>query len=856
MSVIAHTETVETIGQVVESACRRASGDPALLAPGRPTLAYDGLGEVTSAIAAQLRAHGLGPASRVALLVENGPEAASAFLSIARTAAVAPLNPAYRAQELAFYLDDLRADALVIGAALDSPARAVAAERGIDVLELNVDASDPAGVFSLAGARAGAGNEAAPDPDGVALLLHTSGTTSRPKLVPLTHRMLCASARNVAEALELTGDDRCLNVMPLFHIHGLVAALLGSLNAGAAVACSPGFHQLRFFEWLDELGPTWYTAVPTMHAAVLARAPEQGRRLSRHRLRLARSSSASLPVHVLEGLEAIFGVPVVEAYGMTEAAHQIASNPLPPGVRKAGTVGRATGLEIAILDHAGNLLGVGEVGEVAISGPSVIGGYEANPEANEASFTDGWFRTGDEGSLDGAGYLTLKGRIKEIINRGGEKISPLEVDEALLRHGSVEQAVTFPIDDSRLGEEVAAAVVAVSGADPDERELQDFVALQLAPFKVPRRILVVDEIPKGPTGKVQRIGMAERLGAKTAVGREDDRQPQRFLEEDLVAIWRSVLEIPDVGVNDDFFALGGDSILGAEAVARVRDLVGDPDLPLVSIVRAPTPAAMAGEIFDCVGTGTWGTIPLQPSGDRTPLFLVHPADGDVIAFGALARRLGSDQPVHALRARGIDDGAPLQASLVQMAADYVDAVRQVQPRGPYLLGGFCMGAPVVAEMALQLESAGEEVPMVILLDPRFRAPRGFRYRAWRAPPRARARRLVRHARERELLRAIGRRITPNAAARGLTPTGFAQQIEQIREDYDVQPFDRSATVVVSEEFCREILPRWYLEEIVRRPWRWTQLPGLHRRLMLPPNVDAVAAEVRAALDQAAGRTTP
>ena len=382
------------------------------------------------------------------------------------------------------------------------------------------------------------------------------------------------------------------------------------------------------------------------------------------------------------------------------------------------------------------------------------------------------------------------------------------------------------------------------------------MALQLAPFKVPRRILVVDEIPKGPTGKVQRIGMAERLGAKTAVGREDDRQPQRFLEEDLVAIWRSVLEIPDVGVNDDFFALGGDSILGAEAVARVRDLVGDPDLPLVSIVRAPTPAAMAGEIFDCVGTGTWGTIPLQPSGDRTPLFLVHPADGDVIAFGALARRLGSDQPVHALRARGIDDGAPLQASLVQMAADYVDAVRQVQPRGPYLLGGFCMGAPVVAEMALQLESAGEEVPMVILLDPRFRAPRGFRYRAWRAPPRARARRLVRHARERELLRAIGRRITPNAAARGLTPTGFAQQIEQIREDYDVQPFDRSATVVVSEEFCREILPRWYLEEIVRRPWRWTQLPGLHRRLMLPPNVDAVAAEVRAALDQAAGRTTP
>ena len=347
--------------------------------------------------------------------------------------------------------------------------------------------------------------------------------------------------------------------------------------------------------------------------------------------------------------------------------------------------------------------------------------------------------------------------------------------------------------------------------------------------------------------------MAERLGAKTAVAREDDRHPERFLADDLVAIWRSVLEIPDLGVNDDFFALGGDSILGAEAVARVRDLVGDPDLPLVSIVRAPTPAAMAKEIFDGVGTGTWGAIALQPSGDRTPLFLVHPADGDVIAFGALARRLGSDQPVHALRARGIDDGGALQTSLVQMAADYVGAVRQVQPRGPYLLGGFCMGAPVVAEMALQLESAGEEVPMVILLDPRFRAPRGLRYRAWRA--RRRARWLVRRTREPGLLRAIGRRITPNATAPGYAPIGFARQIEQIREDYDVPPLDRPATVVVSEEFCREILPLWYLEEVVRRPWRWTQLPGLHSRLMLPPNVDAVAAEVRAALDQAAGRIT-
>src|SRR4029079_16321036 len=400
-------------------------------------------------------------------------------------------------------------------------------------------------------------------------LLHTSGTTARPKLVPLTHRQLAASAGNVAATAGLTPTDRCLNVMPLFHIHGLVAALLASLRAGASVGCTPGFHQLHFFDWVDELDPTWYTAVPTMHAAVLARAPDHEETVGRQRLRFVRSSSAALPVPVLEGLEQTFGAPVVEAYGMTEAAHQMASNPLPPGVSKPGTVGRASGPESAGPDPDGRVLRAGETGEVAVRGPNVFAGYEANPDANEAAFSNGWFRTGDEGSLDDDGYLTLRGRLKEIINRGGEKISPLEIDDALLRHPAVRQAVTFSMDDPLLGEEVAAAVVVGPDSGAGERELQDFVAQQLAPFKVPRRIVVVDEIPKGPTGKVQRIGLAERLGVRGKETGEtpDRRPPYGFLENELVGIWRSVLGIPGLGVADDFFALGGDSILGAEAVA-------------------------------------------------------------------------------------------------------------------------------------------------------------------------------------------------------------------------------------------------------------------------------------------------
>ena len=840
---------------MVNWAGMRTPAAPALLAPDRNPLPYERLSEFVAATAGGLRVHGLRADSRVALVIENGPEAATAFLSISRAAAIAPLNPTYREAELAFSLDDIGAEALVIGSTVDSPARAVAAERGVEIIELHVDAADPAGVFSLEGVPLSTAVEVEPDADDVALLLHTSGTTSRPKLVPLTHGRLDTSARNVAETLRLDASDRCLNVMPLFHIHGLVAALLGSLAAGASVACTPGFHQLRFFEWLDELEPTWYTAVPTMHAAVLARAEDHAATVAHCPLRLIRSSSAPLPVPVLEGLEATFGVPVIEAYGMTEAAHQMASNPLPPDARKPGSVGQATGLEIAILDESGAAVATGEVGEVAVRGPNVFSGYEANPEANAAAFTNGWFRTGDEGSLDEDGYLTLRGRIKEIINRGGEKISPLEIDDALLRHHAVEQAVTFPIADPRLGEEVAAAVVLAPDAPVDERSLQDFVGAQLAPFKVPRRIVVVDEIPKGPTGKIQRIGLAERLETGEPVAPGPDRPPFRFLEADLVEIWKDVLGRRDVGVSDDFFALGGDSILGAEAVARVRNLVGDPDLPLASIVRAPTPVAMTREIFDHVGTGSWGAIPLRPSGSRAPLFLVHGADGDGLAFALLTRRLDPDQPAYGLRARGIDDGAPPHASLTEMATEYVAAIRELQPRGPYLLGGYCMGAPVAVEMARQLELAGERVALLVLLDPRFRKPNGLRYREWQARRGTwlaveRTRRSAglawRRARERQLVPALTRRVR-SMLAKPLEVPEVSKTLARIREDDPVQPFDIPATVVVSDEFCRTILPQWYLESVVRRPWRWSRLPGEHQRLLLPPNVDAVAAEIEAAI---------
>jgi acyl-CoA synthetase (AMP-forming)/AMP-acid ligase II len=300
--------------------------------------------------------------------------------------------------------------------------------------------------------------------------------------------------------------------MPLFHIHGLMAPVLSSLSTGAEVVCTPGFNALKFFSWLDDVAPSWYSAVPTMHQTILARSSRNPDSVANARLRFIRSSSSSLPPQVLHAVEETFGVPVIEAYAMTEASHQMTCNQLPPGERKAGTVGIASGPEVAIMNADGDLLAVGETGEVVIRGPNVTPGYENNPEANAKAFTNGWFRTGDEGVMDEDGFLSLTGRLKEIINRGGEKISPLEVDVALMDHPSIQQVVTFAVPHAKLGEEVAAAVVLREGAEAEPQEIRAFASERLASFKVPKTVLILDEIPKGPTGKPRRIGLAEQLG--------------------------------------------------------------------------------------------------------------------------------------------------------------------------------------------------------------------------------------------------------------------------------------------------------------------------------------------------------
>jgi len=486
---------------------------PAIRASGAEPLTYAGFRTLVMRTIARLNEFGIGRGDRVAIVLPNGPEMATAFVATASAATAAPLNPAYRADEFDFYMSDINTKALIVEEGSTSPAVGVAEKRGITVITLKSDPAHGAGAFTLS-AETGREQPARPGPaesDDTALILHTSGTTSRPKIVPLTHANVAASASNIATALNLASGDRALNIMPLFHIHGLIAGVLAPLSRGGSIFCTPGFNALKFFSAMEEAAPTWYTAVPTMHQAIVSRASHNREIIARHKLRFIRSSSSSLPPQVITELEAAFGAPVVEAYGMTEAAHQMASNPI-GGTRKPGTVGIAAGPEVAIMDPDGNLLAAGETGEIVIRGGNVTAGYENNDKANAEAFTNGWFRTGDQGTIDTGGYITITGRLKEIINRGGEKVSPREVDEVLMDHPAVLQVVTFAVPHDKLGEDVAAAVVLREGKQATERELRDFASEHLANFKVPRKILLLPEIPKGATGKLQRIGLAQKLG--------------------------------------------------------------------------------------------------------------------------------------------------------------------------------------------------------------------------------------------------------------------------------------------------------------------------------------------------------
>ena len=700
----------------------------AVLAPGREPLRFADVPARLLAIRDALAGHGIGRGDRVASVLPRGPETAVCFLGVASCAIHVPLNPDYTGAEFAKYFSRLRPKALILPADDRSAARDCAAMLGIPVIDLVIDAAQAAGTFSLtsresARPAAGAWNTQ----DDVALVLLTSGITSEPKLVPMRQRHLLAYARASREHYRLTSADRGLHVMPMFHGHGLKSSLFVPLACGSGVVCAPGFDIPSFFRQIAEFRPTWYSAAASIHRAILERIDEYRDIVRDARLRFVRSGSARLDPKVLAGLEHAFDAPMVERYGMSETC-TLASNALPPAERRPGSVGKPMFNEVMIVDAAGKPVPRGAIGEVVARGPGVFDGYQDDPAATAAAFVGGWFRTGDLGRFDADGFLTLAGRIRDVINRGGEKIGAVEVESALLRHPAVAEACSFAMPHPTLGEEIGAAVVLARNFDARERELQAHARRLLAGFKVPRRITILPNLPKTATGKVDRGAVARTcLSAEGAVAdvraRVDDR-PRSDLEREIAQMWRRTLGASglDIGRDDDFFLLGGDSLQAYELFAQLRIRYGvglglghlfDDAATVAGMARLVESGRRRGDVANPAAR----LVTIKDDGDRPALFAVPGSGGNPVGFVHLGRLLDRRQPLIGVASRGLDGASPPLRRVEDIAADNLLEIRRVQPSGPYFFAGACYGARVAYEMARQVEAAGERVGLLLMLDP-------------------------------------------------------------------------------------------------------------------------------------------
>jgi acyl-CoA synthetase (AMP-forming)/AMP-acid ligase II/thioesterase domain-containing protein/acyl carrier protein len=688
----------------------------ALLAPGRRALTFAMLLRQIEETETALDRFGVCPNDVVALVLPDGPELAVAVLGVGCTRACAPLNPSLTALEFESCLSSLRPAALMASAGSESAAALAAHTIGIPILDVVPKSDEPAGLFALA-IRADTHRLQRRSAAGAAILLFTSATTGKPKLVPLSHANLHAICRNTRLALQLRSDDRFLSLMPLYHLQGL-ACILAQWSAGGSIVCPAGLGPAQFLAWISDFHPTWYTAGPTLHHTILTSL--SGRSMP-CRLRFVRSIGAPMTPELMAAVEHALDVPVLEGYGLTETG-LVASNPLPPARRKPGSVGLRLETQIEILDPSGNPLPSGKEGEIVLRGPAVTTGYLDPADANAEAFKDGWLRTGDVGRFDEEGYLFITGRLKEIINRGGEKIMPQEVDRTLAAHADVAEAAAFAAPHPTLGEDVMAAVVLRSGADLSEPALRDFVASRIAHFKVPRHILFVDHIPKGPTGKSNRAALAEQFRtagrapvpeAADFAGHSDSgcEPAQTQLAGKLAGVWAEVLGIANVGLHDNFFEVGGHSLMAARLFARIEQEFGK-RLPLDALFHAPTVASLARLLHEHDVAATLARIvPMQPKGSQPPFFMIRPLP----IYRPLARRLPQNRPFLGVT---LPDGQQFvgKNQLVDVAADLVRIIRQRQLSGPYYLGGWCADGLLAYEMAHQLEAQGERIALLVLFD--------------------------------------------------------------------------------------------------------------------------------------------
>ena len=617
---------------------RRFETAPAILAPDRKPLSYGRLCNHIEYVVSFLHELGIGRNDRIGIVLPDGPEMTTAFLSVIACTTFVPLNPAYREQEFDISFSEMKIKSVILEAGKDSPARLVAGKKNIPIIELIPHADDESGLFHLESHETVETHAEKSDfakPDDIALLLQTSGTTSRAKIVPLTVSNIFSSAHYIVASLQLRHTDRCLNIMPMFHIAGLVSPVLASLIAGSSVICTSGFSRDRFFDWIYSFRPTWYSAVPTMHEEVIKIAEKGQFHPEQNPLRFIRSISFSISSSVSEKLESIFRVPVIQTYGLTEAL-PITSSPMPPGTRKQGSVGIPAGPDVAIMDKNGGILSYGELGEIAVRGPNVVKGYENNLQENERAFASGWFKTGDLGYMDEDGCLYIRGRLKEIINRGGQKVSPHEIEVILREHPAVVDAAAFGVPHRRLGEAVVAVVVAESSRSVTERELRNCLADQLAEYKVPQQIIFAESIPRGSSGKVNRHSLSEFFSHFLT---PDFMAPQTETERMIARLWGDVLGLDTIGRNDNFFALGGDSLLATQVIARLGAMMGK-RFPIKTIFENTTVGEFARAVSELGNDDETDDIPVHGSSRAVDKNMVPPdTHPDLLPLSSMQQRL-------------------------------------------------------------------------------------------------------------------------------------------------------------------------------------------------------------------------
>jgi oxalate---CoA ligase len=697
--------------------------DVALAAHERGPLSWADLWPQVCARAAEFAAAGIAPRSVAALALPNEPEFLSAFLAITLSAACAPLDLSLTRDEYRLYLSKINAAALVFADGLNGAVVEVARELGMRLIRIRCTTASAAGVFSVEPVGAAIPGASRRETD-AAVLLHTSATTDTPKLVPLSRANLRAVAQQDFRTLQIGAADRYLSLTPLCHAHGLAASLT-QLGGGGGVFCGSAFAPENLLRSIQQFRPTWISAGVPVLRILLALAREDPDAFRRSPLRFIRSTGSSPDPELMDAFQQVAGVPLLNGYGLTEVPGVTRNT---PSMSRPGSAGRSSGSDLAIRNDAGEFLPEEAEGEIVVRGPALTSGYLDDPQANQKAFRDGWFHTGDIGRIDRDGFLFIAGRKKEIINRGGKKILPLEVDSVLLRHPALADAATFPIPHRTLEQEPAGAVVLRPGAKVSELELRRFAATHLAAYKVPRKIVFLDQIPRATTGKPKRAALTEQfreLGAPAHSPQLD--RPATEIEEMLIAIWRRVLGLERgaerITGGDDFFDLGGDSLSAAlmltQAAAAFK--LGQSQLPAADFFDHPTVSALARWIAERASETRREAalqnriLVLETRGARLPIFCFSTGEQDAYQFRHLSRWLGPEQPFTV-----VCPAHPVQherlLTVEEIARQSIATIRAVRPRGPYIMGGYCYGGVVAFETARQLIAQGESVALLALFD--------------------------------------------------------------------------------------------------------------------------------------------